>query len=159
MSTVYQSYSAQLKWYSCETFPSPFSQHLCFVLRNYSFIQHTFTECRLCARQCSKGWAMIKTNESLFFSGSGILEGKQVIKKIRNHWTSLVVQWLRIRLPMQGTRVQSLAREDSTSLRATKPMRHIYWSPRTLEPVFPKREATAMRSLHTTTKTAPTRFN
>ena len=29
-------------------------------------------------------------------------------------WTSLVVQWLRIRLPMQGTRVCSLAQEDST---------------------------------------------
>ena len=39
------------------------------------------------------------------------------------HWqTSLVVQWLRISLLMQGTRVQSLAQEDSTCLGATKPM-------------------------------------
>ena len=36
-----------------------------------------------------------------------------------------MVQWLRIRLPMQGTRVQSLAQEDSTSLGATEPMRRI----------------------------------
>ena len=27
-------------------------------------------------------------------------------------WASLVVQWLRIHLPMQGTQVQSLVRED-----------------------------------------------
>ncbi|KAJ8790001.1 hypothetical protein J1605_004753 [Eschrichtius robustus] len=38
-----------------------------------------------------------------------------------HHWASLVAQWLRIRLPMQGTRVQSLIREDPTCRRATKP--------------------------------------
>ena len=48
-------------------------------------------------------------------------------------WTSLVVQWLRIRLPMQGTWVLALGREDPTCLRATKPMRHNYWAC-TLEP-------------------------
>ena len=36
--------------------------------------------------------------------------------------TSLVVQWLRICLAMPGTQVQSLAREDPTCPRATKPM-------------------------------------
>ena len=35
--------------------------------------------------------------------------------------TSLVVQWLRIRLPVQGTRVRSLVREDPTCRGATKP--------------------------------------
>ena len=39
---------------------------------------------------------------------------------------SLVVQWLRIRLPMQGTRVRALAQEDPTCRRATKPVRHNY---------------------------------
>ena len=29
-------------------------------------------------------------------------------------WTSLVVQWIRIRLPMQETQDQSLVQEDST---------------------------------------------
>ncbi|KAJ8776418.1 hypothetical protein J1605_015533 [Eschrichtius robustus] len=38
--------------------------------------------------------------------------------------TSLVVQWLRIRLPMQGTRVRSLVREDPTCRGATKPVCH-----------------------------------
>ena len=39
---------------------------------------------------------------------------------------SLVAQWLRIRLPMQGTRVQALVREVPTCRRATKPVHHDY---------------------------------
>ncbi|KAJ8785661.1 hypothetical protein J1605_007258 [Eschrichtius robustus] len=39
---------------------------------------------------------------------------------------SLVAQWLRIRLPMQGTRVRVLVREDPTCRGATKPVRHNY---------------------------------
>ena len=39
---------------------------------------------------------------------------------------SLVAQWLRIRLPMQGTLVQSLVWEDPACCRATKPVRHNY---------------------------------
>ena len=40
--------------------------------------------------------------------------------------TSLVAQWFRIRLPMQGTRVQALVREDLTCRGSTKPVRHNY---------------------------------
>ncbi|KAJ8790710.1 hypothetical protein J1605_021138 [Eschrichtius robustus] len=40
--------------------------------------------------------------------------------------TSLVAQWLRIRLPMQGTQVRALVREDPTCRRATKHVRHNY---------------------------------
>ena len=39
---------------------------------------------------------------------------------------SLVVQWLRIHLPMQGTWVQALAREDPTCCGATEPVSHSY---------------------------------
>ena len=39
--------------------------------------------------------------------------GKDGIPKAEEQ-TSLVVQWIRIYLPTQGTRVQSLVREDST---------------------------------------------
>ena len=45
--------------------------------------------------------------------------------------TSLVTQWLRIRLPMQGTRVRALVPEDPTCRRATKPtttVGHNYWT-------------------------------
>ena len=39
---------------------------------------------------------------------------------------SLVVQWLRICLSIQGTQVQALVREDATCCRATRPVRHSY---------------------------------
>ena len=39
---------------------------------------------------------------------------------------SLVAQWLRICLPMQGTWVRALVREDPTCLGAAKPVRHNY---------------------------------
>ena len=40
--------------------------------------------------------------------------------------TSLVVQWLRILLPMQGTQVRPLVWEDPTCRGATKPVCHNY---------------------------------
>ena len=49
--------------------------------------------------------------------------------KTNSKWikgTSLVAQWLKIRLPMQGTRVRALVREDPTCRGATKPVRHNY---------------------------------
>ena len=39
---------------------------------------------------------------------------------------SLVAQWLRILLPMQGTRVRALVREDPTCRGTTKPVHHNY---------------------------------
>ena len=48
--------------------------------------------------------------------------------KVKNFYTgaSLVAQWLRIRLPMQGTRVRALVWEDPTCRGATGPMSHNY---------------------------------
>ena len=88
--------------------------------------------------------------------------------------TSLVAQWLRIRLPMQGTPVWALVPKDPTCHGATKPMSHNYWScalepashnywalvpqllkPVRLEPMLATREATTMRSPHTATKSSP----
>ena len=39
---------------------------------------------------------------------------------------SLVAQWLRVCLPMQGTRVRALVWEDPTCRGATKPVCHNY---------------------------------
>ena len=96
-----------------------------------------------------------------FFEG----QHKKVILKCI--WgTSLVVQWLRICLPMEGTRVRSLVWEDPTCHGATKlvhhnywacalePTSHNYWSPRAWSLCSATREATAMRSLCTTTKSS-----
>ena len=43
-------------------------------------------------------------------------------------WASLVAQWLRVCLPMQGTRVRALVWEDPTCHGATKPMSHNCWA-------------------------------
>ena len=58
-------------------------------------------------------------------------------KQVKNHMcfycslktdlrTSLVAQWLRIRLLIQGTWVRTLAQEDPTCRRATRPVSHNY---------------------------------
>ena len=80
---------------------------------------------------------------------------------------SLVAQWLRIRLPMQGTWVRALVQEDPTCCGATRPVYHNYWAC-TLEPVSHNywslcayspcsttRESTAMRSPRTETRSSP----
>ena len=41
-----------------------------------------------------------------------------------NQGTSLVAHWLGVCLPMQGTWVRALAREDPTCCGAAKPLRH-----------------------------------
>ena len=41
-------------------------------------------------------------------------------------WDFLVVQWLRIHLPIQETHVQSLVQENPKCHGATKPMGHNY---------------------------------
>ena len=46
--------------------------------------------------------------------------------KSKHQGTSLVAQWLRIYLLMQGTRVRALVQEDPTCCRATKPVHHNY---------------------------------
>ena len=45
-----------------------------------------------------------------------------------HYWTSLVVHRIRICLPMQGTRIPSLVREDLRCLGAIKPVHHNYWA-------------------------------
>ena len=45
------------------------------------------------------------------------------------YWgTSLVVEWLRVCLPVQGTGVRALVREDPTRHRAAGPTRHNCWA-------------------------------
>ena len=51
-----------------------------------------------------------------------------IIHKASPSGTSLVAQWLRICLPMQGTRVRALVREDPTCCGTTKPVHHNYWA-------------------------------
>ena len=61
--------------------------------------------------------------------------------------TSLVVQWLRILLSMQGTQVQSLVWEDPACHRATKPVQRNYPRLCAPEPMCTG-EASTMRKPH-----------
>ena len=70
---------------------------------------------------CMKRRCCIQRNMYSSLKGSSF-------KKKKNGGASLVAQWLRICLPMQGTRVRALAREDPTCRGATKPVHHNYWA-------------------------------
>ena len=133
-------------------------------------------------------------SKGIFFTDyftSNLLNNAFLIAKIIvSEGTSLVAQWLRIRLPMQGTWVWTLVREDPTCCRAIKPVHHNYWAwalkpmshnywspwatttethvPQLLKPMCHNywslctqnpcpatREAPAMRSPHTATKSSP----
>ena len=50
------------------------------------------------------------------------------LHKIHIPGASLVAQWLRVCLPIQGTRVRALVWEDPTCHRATRPVSHNYWA-------------------------------
>ena len=68
------------------------------------------------------------------YNWSHMSGSKKDLQKNHSGWASLVEQWLRICLPIQGTQVQALVQEDPTCHGATKPVRHNYWA-RALEPV------------------------
>ena len=68
----------------------------------------------------------IKPTMRYYFKKSDNNTSMAKIKK--SYRASLVAQWLRICLPMQGTRVWALVREDPTCHRAAGPMRHDYWA-------------------------------
>ena len=50
----------------------------------------------------------------------------KILNKILTNRASLVAQWLRIHLPMQGTWVRALVWEDPTCHGATRPVSHNY---------------------------------
>ena len=93
--------------------------------------RETRTQLRRC--QCPQGYAGHKPNfiqvpppPFLPCVGSPVLFFFFLNKLSLFFWASLIAQWLRIHLPMQGTRVRALVREDPTCHGATKPVRHNY---------------------------------
>ena len=61
------------------------------------------------------------------------------LQNMRQMKTSWVFRWLRLHLPVQGTRVQSLVKEDPTCCGAAKPVCRSYWSPHTRPVLCSKR--------------------
>ena len=111
---------------------------------------------------------------STFKRNVWLIENIQFKNNLKYCWTSLVGQWIRIRLPRQGKQVRALVWEDFTCHRAAGPLRHNYWAhalepsnhnfwahvlqlpkPVCLEPVLCNKEDTAVRSLSTATKSSP----
>ena len=73
---------------------------------------------------------------------------KWVLVRDNEIQTFLVVQCLRLNLPMQGTQVQPLVQEDPICRQgASKPKHHNYWSLCAYSPCSATREVTAMKSL------------
>ena len=68
-----------------------------------------------------KVFVLLKTTMRYYF-----VPTRMAIIKNKNKGASLVAQWLRIRLPVQGIRVRALVREDPTCCEATKPVHHNY---------------------------------
>ena len=69
-------------------------------------------------------WDIFKcTNVHILRVPEGEEEKKRSKTNIR---ASLVAQWLRVCLPVQGTRVQALVWEDPTCSGATRPVSHSY---------------------------------
>ena len=94
--------------------------------REKGTLLHCWWECKLIQPLWRPVWRLpTKLKKELPYDPAipllSIYPEKTIIQKDTCR-ASLVVQWLRIRLPMQGTRVRALVREDPTCRRATKPV-------------------------------------
>ena len=77
-------------------------------------------------------WNLLKPSISMMGVPHGRNRGSlnvelnmHLVKKLKEG-ASLVAQWLRICLPMQGTQVRALVWEDPTCRGATRPVSHNY---------------------------------
>ena len=95
-------------------------------------LQETHFRPRNTYRLKVKGWKKIlHANGNQKKAGVPILISDKTDYKIKTvtrdkEGASLVAQWLRICLPMQGTRVRALVWEDPTCRGATRPVSHHY---------------------------------
>ena len=107
-----------------------FFQFSKFIRENLLGWIHLFLHCLGVCFYCVPGstfwvWCTIDFMGFLF-----VTEGQKATNKQKRNISgiSLVVRWLEVCLPTQGTWVPSPFAEDPTFCRATKPQRHNYWS-------------------------------
>ena len=100
---------------------------------NKTFMSLSVTEHSYQVHVHSRGSLLLPFLGCLFLTESMIFLFVSVknifwMKKSVSSGASLVAQWLRICLPMQGTRVRALVWEEPTCRGATKPVCHNYWA-------------------------------
>ena len=93
-------------------------------------LPHCWWECKLVQPLWKTVWRFLRKRKiELPYDPAipllGIYPDKTIIQKDTRR-ASLVAQWLRIHLPVQGTRVRTLVWEDPTCRGATKPTCHNY---------------------------------
>ena len=119
------------------------------VLRYLPVCSNSRPSCQRChpttTEQWGSGQRLQPVRRRLFVVGA------ETVLKISKLRVSLVVQWLRIRLAMQGIWVQSVIREDLTCRRATQPT-HYNYRAELQSRCSETREVTALRSLQTATR-------
>ena len=108
-----------------------FFQFSKFIRENLLGKIHLFLRCLVVCFYCVPGstfwvWCTIDFMVFVFFFCNWGTENNKQKRNISG--TSLVVQWLEVCLPTQGTWVPSLFGEDPTCCRATKPQGRNYWS-------------------------------
>ena len=73
----------------------------------------------------------VKTHQVVYFKYVQFIIHQLYLNKVvisKCQRASLVAQWLRVCLPMRGTRVRALVWEDPTCRGATRPVSHNYWA-------------------------------
>ena len=78
----------------------------------------------------------------------GLVQSLWKVKQEKSYWTSLVVQWLRICLPLQGAWVRSWPREVPHSLEQLSPGHGNNWSLHTLVPLLCKKRSCHEKPTH-----------
>ena len=107
----------------------------CWSLKCYNWreskklfvLRHVLSQLKFPINKAFKVSETINIRHTYFGGKALLLHVCRTGKKQNNKaGTSLVTQWLRIHLPMQGTQVRALVQEDPTCRGATKPVCHNY---------------------------------
>ena len=105
-------------------------EHLNWTPINYKHCHRYFRRSKVRYRSCVPPVILSYRWKRSLHNNYNISNNEKCKREVKNCATrnsegaSLVAQWLRIRLPMQGTRVRALVWEDPTCRGATKPVHH-----------------------------------
>ena len=119
-----------------------------------SKIQDSTLRCQSPPARRRKQTVLSGTHSRLLSLPLLLLKGLGLFWVKKYYRASLVAKWLRICLPMQGTRVRALVWEDPTCRGATRPVSHKCWACAS-GACAPQREAATVRGPRTAMKSGP----